>query len=68
MLFEGAPDLFGRKTREIVFDKQFIARRLHPNSKKAVYRMYAGDILQIIAIERTRKFKAGLHFRHRESE
>jgi hypothetical protein len=30
--------------------------------------MYAGDILQIIAIERTRKFKAGLHFRHRESE
>jgi hypothetical protein len=30
--------------------------------------MYAGDLLQIIAVERTRKFEAGLYFRHRESE
>jgi len=30
--------------------------------------MYARNTLQIVTVERTRKFEAGLYFRHRESE
>lgn len=68
MPFERPSNFLRGEAREIVFDKQFVAGRLHSNRQKTIDRMYARNTLQVVTVERTRKFEAGLYFRHRESE